>query len=626
MHLNAEDFVMSTTITSETIPLFRSLLATVAAMALLLTTGCSNSGNPQEVAPLVTEPKNGPITIPENWDDPAKNYRITTDCLIVSEVVWKSGITVTVDSAAVIAVANNGILLIESGVTIRLGTDAFISVGAQSPGSLIAEGTAGSPVTFAAREGTNSWGHYSDLQHSGIVFGDSARNCRMNFCTISDATTGIYAVAEAPSVTNCIIQSCRENGIYLDSSVTSLSTATFTGNSILNCAGYPLTLPASLLGNLSDGNDISGTANSSMNAIRVLGTSVEDSAAVWRKMGLPYYFTGRTIISSFKRVSSVTIPPGVTCSFDTSAFITIGDPRFGSGKLLAKGTAVDSIFFINSTTAPFWGDSLGGILIGFESPTQTKFEYCSFKNATSALYINIMVNATIMHCRVSGCSADGITFAGGTPLDSRSFIENVCTGNLGYGISITADKLANLSGTGSFIGNGKGGIHVSGAEIWESGTWEKHDAPYIIEGIIDIGSSDGVTITISPGATLQFLPGSYLQIGHADLGTLIAAGSADAPIHFTSALTGTFWGFDATGSTSGGIRIGQFADAATALTACTITNATSGLLVNAPVTIQNCSILNNQQYGLIYGKRADTTLFSGNVFAGNGVDAIYTIP
>jgi parallel beta-helix repeat protein len=72
------------------------------------------------------------------------------------------------------------------------------------------------------------------------------------------------------------------------------------------------------------------------------------------------------------------------------------------------------------------------------------------------------------------------------------------------------------------------------------------------------------------------------------------------------------------GVSGGGIWIEQFADANTTHNYCTIQNATSGVYVNAKVTISNCTIKDNRQYGIIIDQNADQSLTTDNSCSGNG--------
>ncbi|NLG16245.1 MAG: hypothetical protein GX556_02810, partial [Fibrobacter sp.] len=229
---------------------------------------CSNenNGNPIVPPPEVLT-KEGTISNEEAWSEADKIYRIAGDCSIESQVTWGEGIEVIIDPGTVLGVGNNGILTIEKGVTVKLCDESHIEVGMNSQGTLKANGSADSPVVFKADTGVQAWG---SSQGGGIILGDSAKNILLNYCTVSEATSGINVKAGSPVITNCKVTSCIGNGIYFDSTAGPDDSLTFTNNTISDCGGYPLTLPADKLGNLSEKITFSGF-NKENNGIHILG-------------------------------------------------------------------------------------------------------------------------------------------------------------------------------------------------------------------------------------------------------------------------------------------------------------------------------------------------------------------
>ena len=70
-------------------------------------------------------------------------------------------------------------------------------------------------------------------------------------------------------------------------------------------------------------------------------------------------------------------------------------------------------------------------------------------------------------------------------------------------------------------------------------TWTVDGSPYILTGNIAIGGPAGVTLTINPGVTVKFATGSQLLVDYYDKGTLVANGTTDNPILFTSNVSAT---------------------------------------------------------------------------------------
>lgn len=591
--------------------------------AAILVLSCSENNNVNN--PVVTPPevmdKEGTISEDQIWSGKDTVYQVVSDCYIEAEVTWGEKTVVIVDPEAVIKIRNGGVLTIEEGVTVRLNKKSYIEVGKDSHGKLIANGSSSAPISFEADSGAKVWGKPAK---GGIVLGDSAEDIKLNYCSIKKATAGIFVKTGSPTITNCQISSCEGDGIYFDSTAGPSDSLDFAKNKISDCGGYPLTLPAKKLLNLS--GSISFSASEESSGIKVLGTTVEDSNAVWKKMDLPYIFSGTTMIgSSAGKISKVTIMPGVVCKFEKDACIKVGDFRFGSGELIAKGTESDSIYFINKSQGSVWGDSISGIWIGPETPAGARFEYCSIQNATTGIFVWLMGRITVLNCLIKNCEENGVTFKdGGGIVDSSSFLNNTIVGNKGYGISITADQLANLSGTGSVADNGKGGILVTGFDVWNNGTWKKHDAPYIVDGFIDIGGKEGVRINIKPGTIFEFLKDSYIRVGNSLPGTVIAKGSSDSPIIFRSFNRDEYWGQDS--SNGAGIMIQNLSEPETELRYCQIENATSGGYVDAAAKIEKCTFADNKNYGLIRSKNAESASISNNSYSDNGLDSIYIVP
>jgi len=596
-------------------------IAVLFAAIMVLNCSENDKGNNPVVPPPEVMNIKGTISEEQVWSGKDTIYRIVSNCNIEAQVTWGEKAVVIVDPDAIIKIRNGGVLTIEEGVKVRLNKNSYLEVGKDSPGKLIANGSSAAPISFEADSGAKVWGK---PQSGGIILSDSARDILLNYCSITKATAGIFVKAGSPTITNCKISSCEGNGIYFDSTLGPSDSPDFAKNTISDCGGFPLTLPVNKLSNLSGSNSFSASEESS--GIRVLGTTVEDTNAVWKKMDLPYIFSGKTIIgSSTGKISKVTIMPGVVCKFEEGACIKLGDFAFGSGVLIAKGTPSDSIYFINNSPGSIWGDEISGIWVGPETPAGTRFEYCSIQNATTGIFVWLLGKITVLNCLIKNCEENGVTFKdGGGITDSSSFQNNTIVGNKGYGISITADQLVNLSGTGSVADNGKGGILVTGSDVWKNGTWKKHNAPYVVDGVINIGGTDGVKINIEPGVIFEFLTGSYIRVGNSLPGTLIAKGTKDLPIKFRSFNRDDYWGQDS--STGAGIMIQNLSEPETELRYCQVNNATSGVYIDAEAKIKNCTFANNQKYGLIRDKNAELASILDNSFSDNGLDSIYIIP
>jgi hypothetical protein len=304
-----------------------------------------------------------------------------------------------------------------------------------------------------------------------------------------------------------------------------------------------------------------------------------------------------------------------------------------SGTLVVAGSDSLPVVFTRYTAGQYWGygsanpASAGGLWLGSYLTTVSSLSHCIVEYATSGIYVTDAV-VGISDCRIRNNQYHGITFDGtAAPASSPAFANDTITGNGDYPVVISPDQVRTLTGSGSFAGNaaGKDGIYISGnAAVSTTGTWRKYDVPYIVSALLDVGNGSGVTLTLEPGCELRFLADAYLQVGYSQSGTLIADGTALNPITFTSQVTGSYWGYNASSSTgsNGGIWVGSYATNNTSITHAVVEKATSGIYLYADITVTNCAFNNNKYYGIVYASGSILTQ-TGNTFLGNGSGDTY---
>ncbi|HUQ07589.1 MAG TPA: DUF4215 domain-containing protein, partial [Kofleriaceae bacterium] len=206
--------------------------------------------------------------------------------------------------------------------------------------------------------------------------------------------------------------------------------------------------------------------------------------------------------------------------------------------------------------------------------------------------------------------------------------------------------------------------------LWSSRTLTAAASPHMVGG--DLMVPPGITLTIEPGATLQFQASSDIMIAGSDTsrgelivtGALVADGTTALPITIqsSSSTSGTWYGVDlttaATGvvldhvavqdarynviyrSTAGGNVLGQLitreassyglwvragSPAIDALTAHN--NGSIGVLVeeNGSLTLTNAVLRNNSSYGLAFQPTSSRTLVLDNAsINANGTYGVYT--
>jgi len=502
-------------------------------------------------------------------------------------------------------------ITVDPGVICKFDNANYIEVGYSDPGTFIASGNDTLPIVFTRIEGIENWGHTS----GGILISSNAtNNSAFNCCIIEYATSGLRIQNSSIVINNCKIRNNANYGVYFENESGPKDTVSFIKDSITDNGGYPLSIHADKVINLSGETYFSGNAKP---LIEVRSGSVEKSGK-WRKHMIPYFFNGETSIGSEAGVT-ITVNPGAVLMFDQNAYLEIGYNNTAS--FIANGTETDSIRFISGATAAYWGhdnssDGSGGLWFGSSATGNSSLQYCVIDSATTGIYV-IDATLAISNCRITNNQQNGITFDYASPKDSAGFLNNVITKNGAYGITIRASKLGNLSGTGSVAGNTLGGIFVEGDYVESSATWKKHDAPYIVKGTVAIGSDKGApAVTIMPGAKFELLQEAYFEIGYSNAGALIANGTATDSIVFTSHNDGVFWGYS--GDNAGGLWVGDGAATTTSFTYCIIEKATAGVYLDMAATVKNCTIRNNEGFGIVIADEGTDANVSDNVYLDNG--------
>lgn len=538
---------------------------------------------------------------------------------VEEDAIWKKhDAEYVVDGTVDVGNESGATLTIRPGAKFQLKDNAYFAVGVSGEGAIIADGTEEDSIRFVNYTAGTKWGFGTSAGYSGgFKIDDMATSaCSFTYCTIDSATSGMYIADATATISHCRISGNDWYGIYCDDGGTPTDSAGFVDNIITGNGEFGMALYANFVGALSgtgsfDDNESGG--------ILIISDKVETDA-IWKKHDAPYAFFDDISVGS-ESGAILTIRPGCEFQAKSGACFTVGVSEM-EGAIIANGTEEDSIRFSNYSAGTNWGFGTsasysGGFRFDDAATAACSLTYCTIDSATSGIYINNS-SVTISHCRIEGNKWYGIYCdEDGSPSDSAGFLDNVITGNGKFGVSLDANFVGALSGTGSFDGNTKGGFLVRADEVVDDAVWKKHDVPYVIGGQALIESAGGVTITIRPGAEFLLQDNGYFNVGANEEGTLIAEGTESDSIRFSPYSSGTAWGFGTSANYSGGFRIDGMS-ANTSLSYCMINGATSGIYVeDAEPSITNCSITDCDWWG-IYLENSTGANISDISFSGNG--------
>ena len=517
-------------------------------------------------------------------------------------------------------ITQTGTLTIEQGARLLMDEGSYLWVHG---GRLNINGTQARPVQIKNNESGKYWGP-ADPASGGIYFDDDAnQQSSITWCQIDSATNGITSDKDGLSITNTTVRYSKLNGIIFNECGPKDS-ASFSGNIFIHNGStalyYPLVINAPYLVRLSGSGTFTDNAKE---AIRVVCTNTSDYAdesGTWRRHAVPYIFTDGYVAIGNSDGVAITIQPGARLLFTEDAHIWIN-----KGKLIAEGTASDSIFFKNAEPGKFWGstdEAYGGITFTGSANAASSLSYCVFDSAKNAVSVDFdKINIT--HTTVRNAQHNGIIFYESGPADSAHFIGNAFikngSGSSDYPLVIDVADLTRLPGDGVFNANSQQAIKVycqgSSNQVTESGIWRKHSVPYVFAySYADLENSSGVTITIQPGTRLLFQADAYIYVGR---GTLIARGASSDSIIFENQIAGARWGFE------GGLQFSENSPTNSAIQYCRISFAkTNGIFLDIqPVTVSKCTINDCEEYGIyMYKTSASANVdLSSITFSNNGI-------
>lgn len=217
-------------------------------------------------------------------------------------------------------------------------------------------------------------------------------------------------------------------------------------------------------------------------------------------------------------------------------------------------------------------------------------------NGSIGLVLENAGSSTVTGNTFSNNGTAGTRIVTSTP----TLTNNTWSGNTGSAISMDLVSTPVITGS-SFSNNGINGVKLDNGTLSGSNSWNNPDVVYVLSGTIAV--SAGATLTIGVGQVIKATTntGDQLQVD----GTLIADGTDDEPIIFTSLLDDSIGGdTNNDGASSGGTwnGIGLTPTSTSSLfdyvQIRNVTSVSGALRSDATFTITNSSISNSGDYGL----------------------------
>lgn len=227
----------------------------------------------------------------------------------------------------------------------------------------------------------------------------------------------------------------------------------------------------------------------------------------------------------------LTLEAGVHLRFMPSTWLQVGDEQ--PGALVVEGSE-DAPVILESEGMSKWH----GILFGDQTLPRAALDYtvvrrgglraedvrgCVTIRSASDLFIT---NSTFESCEQSGIAA----------VQDPGFAFGRLSGNVfrrsDVGLWLAIGGVGSVEEPQTFEEVERN--LVAGGDLSESATWIRQSIPWDVEGNLTVQGPDAPVLTLEPGVRLRFEPSSWLQIGSAGGGRLVAVGTNANPIIFES--------------------------------------------------------------------------------------------
>ncbi len=324
---------------------------------------------------------------------------------------------------------------------------------------------------------------------------------------------------------------------------------------------------------------------------------------LWLAANSPHTIRGHLTIQN----TVLTIEPGTIIKMDPGARILVtGDV----GAIIAEGTLEKGIIFTSAAANPQPGDWEHIDING--TSAVSSFNFCLIEYGgknTSRGMLNISNGRVRVHH-----STLAHAFNMEVKIDNDRGFDGFSNNTL---ISVNGDaifmrgRLAHsLEGDNAITAPQGSGIRLSGMaanriDILQSMSLQAQPVPYIVEDPIRI--QDNAVLSIEAGAVLRFLPDKELIVGYMSPGGLVARGTEDKKVVFTSASVVPQKG------DWGSIRFTEHAMAGSLMEHCVISFAGSSASFKGNITvdpcgadnpvIRHCEIHDSKYFGVYRKKR-----------------------
>ncbi len=417
-----------------------------------------------------------------------------------------------------LAVRDGATLSIAAGTELRFEPGTGITVGSESDGRLEILGSEDKKVLLTSLAPEDDTGG----RWAGVVFKSSTLPgsvIRHAVVQNSAGTSGgcITLDNTAPGAVKLEairVEGCSSAGFWIDvpsyelTPPVEVADAKF-GISLAarNVAG--LTVPLAL-------------ENVAVNEIR--GGTISESAT-WLAQPVPWMVRGNIAVQG-ETIPVLALEAGLHLRFDQSTWMIIGDDL--PGAITIHGSD-DAPVIMEASNAGGWH----GLVIGAAADVRTSLDHVVLKgggrrgeDVRGCLTVRGTTPISVTASRFEACEQAGI--GASDPLFRFARLEGNTFADSSVGLWLDARAVGSITSAQTFSGVLTNAI--DGDEIGRNAVWVGQSVPFTIKDSITVQGAENPILRLQPGVCMRFGPSSWLQIGSAASGGLVALGTDADPV------------------------------------------------------------------------------------------------
>lgn len=275
------------------------------------------------------------------------------------------------------------------------------------------------------------------------------------------------------------------------------------------------------------------------------------------------------------------------------AALKVGDGTVGTLRIL--GTTARRVQILSKSSSTPLGGTYGGISL-FTMAGGSRIEGLDLQDVKGDGILIYGTKVDVVDSRIRKCTGAAIAFQSEGQPATADGISNDSTSGCRWSVSGSPLALGRIATNPGFADSIL--LQVGDAMV-DNNRWRRQNLPVVIQTTVVVDG--GATLSLDPGLVLAMRPSTYLLVGESSPGTLVADGTASAPVVVRAHTQSQGWGRYPASASGYGIGIGSYASGSVLRHVVVMGSKSNGILVyGSTLTVQSSRTDSNAIAGIAF--------------------------